>query len=135
MATAQNTGTNSLTKVLESICRERRREHLDKESEGTFDVSRLTWISLKLINNWILVIRAIKFDWVLPREIYACKNTVANVALWKRNIFVNGCSFCPAIYLKIIKVNFFGQLRNYYEMKQKCHDLRVRKFDVCVRLI
>ena len=73
MATAQNTGTNSLTKVLESICRERRREHLDKESEGTFDVSGLTWISLKLINNWILVIRAINFDWVLPREIYACK--------------------------------------------------------------
>ena len=63
------------------------------------------------------------------------KDTVANVALWKRNIFVNDCSFCPVIYLKTIEVNFFGQLRNYYEMKQNCHDLRVRKFDVCVRLI
>lgn len=73
MATAQNTGINSLTKVLESICRERRREHLDKESEGMFEVPRLTWSSLKLIDNWILVIRAINFDWVLPREIYASK--------------------------------------------------------------
>jgi len=43
MAAAQTAGTNSLTKVLESICRERRREHLDKESEGTFNVCRLWW--------------------------------------------------------------------------------------------
>ena len=41
MAAAQNAGTNSITKVLESICRERRREHLDKESEGTFNVWRM----------------------------------------------------------------------------------------------
>ncbi len=42
MAAAQNAGTNSITKVLESICRERRREHLDKESEGNFNALRLT---------------------------------------------------------------------------------------------
>ena len=35
MAAAQG---NSITKVLESICRERRRENLDKESEGKFKV-------------------------------------------------------------------------------------------------
>lgn len=34
MAAAQS--GNSITKVLESICRERRRENLDKESEGKF---------------------------------------------------------------------------------------------------
>ena len=41
MATAQQIGANSLTKVLESICRERRREHLDKESEGKCNVPRI----------------------------------------------------------------------------------------------
>ena len=43
MAAAQNAGTNSITKVLESICRERRREHLDKESEGMLNVCRMNW--------------------------------------------------------------------------------------------
>ena len=40
MAAAQS--GNSITKVLESICRERRRENLDKESEGKFKAWRPT---------------------------------------------------------------------------------------------
>ena len=45
MAAAQS--GNSITKVLESICRERRRENLDKESEGKFKAWRPTWTFFK----------------------------------------------------------------------------------------
>ena len=45
MAAAQS--GNSITKVLESICRERRRENLDKESEGKFKAWRPTWAIFK----------------------------------------------------------------------------------------
>ena len=36
MASKVNSSARSLTKILESICRERRRETLDKVSEGDF---------------------------------------------------------------------------------------------------
>lgn len=53
MAAAQNVGNNNITKVLESICRERRREHLDKESEGEFNAFGLTWGCFKVKESWI----------------------------------------------------------------------------------
>ena len=40
MAAAHNAGIDGITKVLESICRERRRENLDKESEGNYNTCR-----------------------------------------------------------------------------------------------
>lgn len=54
MATAQNTGTNSLTKVLESICRERRREHLDKESEEGFIVLAIESFWTRLFSQYFV---------------------------------------------------------------------------------
>ncbi|KAK2565641.1 Uncharacterized protein P5673_010783 [Acropora cervicornis] len=54
MATAQNTGTNSLTKVLESICRERRREHLDKESEEGFIVLAIESFWTRLFSRYFV---------------------------------------------------------------------------------
>ena len=40
MAAAHTAGIDGITKVLESICRERRRENLDKESEGNYNTCR-----------------------------------------------------------------------------------------------
>ena len=40
MAAAHTAGIDGITKVLESICQERRRENLDKESEGNYNVCR-----------------------------------------------------------------------------------------------
>lgn len=47
MAAAQSAGIDGITKVLESICRERRRENLDKESEGKFNICKLSWSNFK----------------------------------------------------------------------------------------
>lgn len=40
MAAAHTAGTDGITKVLESICLERRRENRDKESEGNSNAYR-----------------------------------------------------------------------------------------------
>ncbi|XP_020625183.1 uncharacterized protein KIAA0930 homolog isoform X2 [Orbicella faveolata] len=54
MAAAQNAGTNSITKVLESICRERRREHLDKESEEGFIVLAIESFWTRLFSQYFV---------------------------------------------------------------------------------
>ncbi|XP_068672427.1 uncharacterized protein KIAA0930-like isoform X2 [Montipora foliosa] len=54
MATAQQIGPISLTKVLESICRERRREHLDKESEEGFIVLAIESFWTRLFSQYFV---------------------------------------------------------------------------------
>jgi len=54
MAAAQNAGHNSITKVLESICRERRRELLDKESEEGFIVLAIESFWTRLFSQYFV---------------------------------------------------------------------------------
>lgn len=75
MAAAQS--GNSITKVLESICRERRRENLDKESEGKFKAWRPTWAFFKdgQSQNFANSIRAIcQLNWRLGHMKVMCVN-------------------------------------------------------------
>lgn len=68
---------NSITKVLESICRERRRENLDKESEGKFKAWRPTWAFFKdgQSLNFANAIRAIcQVNWRPGHMKVMCEN-------------------------------------------------------------